>query len=91
MACDGPIVPCVKCKRVLETTNLCIRARVRARAWLGLGRFRSAEGLDAKGKKNKMKKKEAKMAAAAYAALTDEDWCTTQVHECAMLLGEWAV
>lgn len=27
------------------------------------------------------------MAAAAYAALTDEDWCTTQVHECAMLLG----
>lgn len=65
-----------------------------ARVWL-LARFasirlvsRSVEGLDAKGKKKKMKKKEAKMAAAAYAALTDEDWCTTQVHECAMLLGE---
>lgn len=54
----------------------------------GLARVRSVEGLDAKGNKKKMKKKEAKLAAAAYAALTDEDWCTTQVHQCAMLLGE---
>lgn len=46
------------------------------------------EDLDARGKKKKMKKKETKMAAAAYAALTDEDWCITQAHECAMLLGE---
>ncbi len=50
--------------------------------------FRSVEGLDARGKKKKMKKKETKMAAAAYAAVTDEDWCVTQAHECAMLLGE---
>eukprot|EP00903_Cladosiphon_okamuranus_P010856 g10255.t2 len=47
---------------------------------------KSIEGLDAKGKKKKMKK-EARMAATAYAALTDEDWCTTQQHQCAMLLG----
>ncbi|CAM9285124.1 unnamed protein product [Scytosiphon promiscuus] len=48
---------------------------------------RSAEGLDAKGNKNKMKNKEMKKAAAAFAALTDEDWCTTRVNECALLLG----
>lgn len=53
-----------------------------------MARSRSVEGLDAKGKKKKMKKKEVKLAAAAYAALTDEDWCTTQVHQCAMLLGK---
>lgn len=50
---------------------------------------RSVEGLDAKGKKKKMKNKDIKIAAAAFAELTDEDWCTTRVNECALLLGEF--